>query len=993
MNRTLKRRLPLFLFLPAYILPWLATHALAETSRTPTTRLQAPPLPSHVRVLRSSAETIYLRVPSPGFHYDDLLYDVKIRFHNNQNYLHASLRLPNEPDDLVTLPYVRLLDTNFNELCFLSLSNATLWCNGGILKAARSIPPLPYQFFIACGYAFYRDTMYMHAQGGPYETIVDTKGRIRHRGPLRSALPCHIKSDQPSDLIHVGESLHLRPHDSSVLLSFSLYHDYTARLVHQGSALSDLVISPKLPGPYLLALSAQRGPHTVWRGFRRFAVLPKLEFTDDPAYFGRLAVNDSIACGLSNDHHFFIDGRIDYTLGEETVTDRLPGSALTNIWYGAGRVIAYDRGFIAYTIGLNLKRGQPYLLEIQYPEDLPRTMAFVIGNGSYAPGIHTGHTLPQPEPRFFSEQIMFPLSKQVEKAQFIVWPGERDVRDGLRVGIADPGSRNAPFSHKPLVLIITLYDMLTIACPRRPATFPPHLQRYAWTEMERPTIWDEPPYVPHINSIFYGLNALAPNVLPWNNRDPETLGVLFPTPRYIRYVRRRVNDVELETTQQEDARHHYNFFADFADRARKYHLAIFPIFEYGGTDLLPSEARAVASNGLPYSPSLTSPTAHEVTDSADVYHPATQADAEALINDLLKSLTDDQKGVLRQLILRRRANFLATAYNTATLQRFVREYSLTPPSSDPSQLREWILASHHDTYRRWYQSNLLTFAAALQRAYSQTAFNADGPILYYHWRHSGMPFEGLYFQTDERWTNYWQRIRSTPFEGFPLPTITPDKLLNAVHTWTSTEDGFFTDLLPVPSLLPVVPVYGTVAATTLPYAQLFRAELPAVKIVPTLSSPARVARPNRSPLAAGITLYHSREHIMYDALLAFVSYNPRYLAFDQSHPPCFPAPETARRFILNFLALPALPLQPIPQSESPSLFVAAAQLDSTNYLAIANTSLMPLNARVRLPRFAASQLVPLVGKPEPLPLFVSDRELSFPVSLAPLELRALRLDP
>jgi len=975
----------------AALLGTAAAAVMAET--TGPARLHLPAPPARVRVVRKTTETSYMRIPSPGHHYDELLYDVKIGTAHGRHYLHSTLRLTAELDDEVTIPYVRLLDTNGVEFLYMSFTNATIWSTGGQLKASYAIGALPRHYWIACGYAFYRDTMYAHAQGGPHETVIDAaNGRILRRGPLRNVHDCTMQIDQHSGLMHVGDTLHARLAQSQYDLDYRIYDEDSGILVRSGTNVGELVISPKLAGTFMLALNAGTDTATYWREFRRVTVLPKLEWTDDMAHLGRLAVNDSIACGLSNDHHIFLDGRVDSVLGEENVTDRLPGSKITNFWDGAGRIMAYDRGFFAYTIGLNLKRGQPYVLEIQYPEDAPRTMALVIGNGVYTPGIHTGHTLGQPEPRFFAEQIMFPLSKHMEKAQFIVWPGEREVRNGLLVGIADPGVRNAPFSHKPLVFTITLYNMMTLARPRVRASFPPELQRFAWTECERAVSWDNARYLPHVNSIFYGLNALAPSVLSWNDRDDDMAGIMTPSTRYVRYVRRMVGGVEYETTVREDAAHHYNYLAEYNDWARTFGLAVMPVLEYGGSDMLPPEARAVAADGDAYPPVRRSATGRDITDSVDVCHPAVQDDARALVREIVTSLTDEQKSVLRPLILRRRAEFLSTAYNDATLQRFLGETGRTCPATAPAEVRAWIVSTCHDAYRRWYQSNLLAFAAAVQQEYAQHAHQADGPALYYHWRQPGMPFEGVYFQTAEAWTDHWSRVRCVPFEGFPLPAINADMLVKAVSAWTTTEEGLYPDLLPQAGVLPVMPVYGTVAAATHAYAALFRGDATAVKITRQRLSPARVHRRGRPPLAAGSTMYRSREHVMYDALLAFVNYNPRYLAFDQSHPPCFPAAEYARQFIANFLALPALPLENVPQPGQAALYVGMARIGTRTYLAIANLDFMPLEARVHVPLPAVREVMPLTGAPKAVPHFVHERGIIFNLSLAPLELRSVRVD-
>jgi hypothetical protein len=973
---------------------------LAAPGHAVPERLHWQAQPDKVRVNQRAGETQYYGIRTPGQNYDELCFSVKISAESGRAYLHADLQTTPERDDRITAPYVRLLTTNLVEFAMLPLTNATFWSTGQALSRSMRVKVLPADYYIACGYGAYFDAMYPHMQTGARETIFDARsGRIIYRGLLTNAQMYTASLDHPSGIMFLGDTLHARVltapaagvSNAPVDLDYDVYDIESGRLVSTGRDIHELVLQPKYLGNYLVCLTIGTNPNVYWREIRHVVVLPALEWTTNPGYLGRSVPNDAIACGLSNDYHVFEDGRIDTALGDQIISERLSGSIITNFTDGTARVINHDRGFFGYVIGSRLKWNMPYLLEIQYPEDVPRTFALVLGNGTYAPALHTGHTLGQPEPRFFAEQQMFPLSRGLHHARFLVWAGDEAVRRGFFVGVADPGKRNAPFSHKPLLISISLYQMYTIARVRPNQSVPAHLQRYAWVESDEPTPADNVEFSTHVNALFYGLNAIAPGALAWNGHAQRNSIVMFPCARYRQPLRQIVDGQEFATDRDEDPASHFNFMAQHSALARQLKLSVLPRFEYGGSDDLPPDAHALSADGTPYPPQHPRPTMPAIVDAVDVVHTAVLADAQAVLHDLVAAVPAENRDTLGPLILRRRANFLSTSFSPAAIAAFARATGVTCAGTTVEARRRDVVTHHLAAYRKWYQGRVFAFVRALDADYRQQLPHITAPALYYHWRSWGMPFEGLYFQTAEAWNAHWSKVRNLPFEGFPLPNISDKNLLAAIPRWTTTEEGLATNPLAHAGLSMILPVFGAVAAQSAAYFDLGRNT--AIKITPPLAAPTQLGRKDRPPLFAGQTMYHSRQFSMYEPLLAFCTANPRCLAFDQSHQPCFPFPDYTRRFLANFLALPAIPLRRVPQTgNAAQLCVQLGQLGSNVYVAIANPTFLPVEAKVFIPGVRAQAIMPLVGAAQQLPFFVSNDGVSLNIALDVLELYCLRVE-
>jgi len=599
----------------------------------------------------------------------------------------------------------------------------------------------------------------------------------------------------------------------------------------------------------------------------------------------------------------------------------------------------------------------------------------------------------KPEPRYFTEQIKYPLSDRIATAKFIVWAGLEEVKNGFYVGVADPGSLNAPFSRNPLLLEISLNEFQTIGIPKIRRTFPKEYQRYTWVEPEDALPKDNIRYSPLINSIFYGLNTVAPAVISWNAHGTANNSILFKSQRYRQQVRSLINGTEYETDKTEDSNKRHDYWAEYLKWSKQLKLNVFPRMEYGGSDDLPEKAHGIKSDGEPAMPYVRPSTAKSLSDSVDVTFPETLADAKKLISEGILNIKEEYKDILKQLIIRRRANFLSTSYSENAINLFEKETKTKLKGDSLKQKRLDIIASFQPKYRKWYQCKLMDFIEKLHATYEEILETDTGPLIYYHWCRSGMPFENVYFETLRNWNTKMKNIRKLPFEGFPLPNINEDVLTNAVSEWTVTEEGLFLDIASSNSILCEVPVYGKLASNSGTYLNMFERDGKlAVKIAPEIHSTTRIyLKPKSRSYYAGETFYHPRQYMMYEPVSVMSVANPTYLSFEQANPVCFPFAEYARRFFMNFLSLPDIPMKEVPQnSQANGLIVKMGVLNSKTYVAIINKSFLPAkDAKISLPILKANQIRMLVNNKNDIPFFVQEKGITFNISLDSVELKSL----
>ena len=941
----------------------------------------------------------FLRIPSPGFCYDNLKFTARVQTGQRDTIFQVSMLAPTNQPDLVIMPYARILRPDYTEIASDSFTNCILWTNGQILAKRYQFPEKITKYLIAVGYVNYQDTRYRHISGGPYETVIDQDGKIVHRGKPLTKSKYSAKWSIDSNVIFLDDEIEVKlaqevveksgTNEVETVFDYIVCNLDTGKIIADKSGVTKPVIKMKTTGNYGIDVSIFRNGKVFWHDMKLYTVLPRLEKTFDPDYLGKLTLNDGIVCGSSNDVHQFQDGRYSPSV-KDRITQRYYASEITNIFGGRGRVITQDRGYFSYNLGVNIKYNMPYLLEIEYPEDAPRTFAISVNGETYSPCVQTGHTMAYQTPDRFVEQLELPLNQGVNKMQFIIWAGDNEVRNGFNVGIADPGNKNAPFSRKPLALRVSLYSFLTLAVPQQKEQFPLQYQRYVWTESEDMVAPDGVFFAQVLNSYFFGMNAFSPLALSYNSHAENNGTIMYPTEHYKTPLRTEINGHEYKSNYSEESGLRENRIGLLADLARYTKLKIFPRFEYGGSDLL-SGCEAIKEDGSKYDPFLYDLDNRPIADSVDVTYDKVTEDFIAVINEMFNYVSPKALPLFRNLIFRQRANFTVVSYSDHALAKYAAEKGL---NLQGEALRHEVTVNRGEDYKAWYQVQKLNFLEKVNAAYNQK-LKSNFPLLYYNWREGGMPYEGLYFHTKQEWDKI-KATRFLPVEGFPLPKLSGEDLVAAVTRWAGDEEGLPKTFSSKDTITPVCPVYGTLSDSYAPYHNLFRKSPDSlefsVKVVPGVKSQTLVLDAQKKPSLAGQTMYRSREYSMYDPLMAFIYSNPRNIIFEQSHQTCFAFAPVARRFFMNYLALPLVQFGKVPQAEGVPVSVFIGICENQPYIALANETMYPVSARVSLPLTGVKNLRPLVTKSKRQDFFLKDDAIEFDVVLAPLELRSFKAE-
>jgi hypothetical protein len=217
---------------------------------------------------------------------------------------------------------------------------------------------------------------------------------------------------------------------------------------------------------------------------RARAEMKKRPLVELGAPFGKAYLVDEIDCGMARQEHGFVE-------------DPAGASRVEDIFGRPCRVLRKTAGecaYISYRVGgmKLLQPGAAYVLSVEYPEDVPRSMVIMNGGNECSRGIHTGNTFGDALHAKYvasnSESLETPLSGKYETwnslfflhdrfpdREFLRGDKERPLspEDGFTVTIAQFSPRNIPASRGAAVSRIRL---LAIPEPERlylPPTLPP----------------------------------------------------------------------------------------------------------------------------------------------------------------------------------------------------------------------------------------------------------------------------------------------------------------------------------------------------------------------------------------------------------------------------------------------------------------------------------------------------------------------------------------
>ncbi len=200
--------------------------------------------------------------------------------------------------------------------------------------------------------------------------------------------------------------------------------------------------------------------------------------------FGRLPLVDEIDCAADEPTHGFVEdppaaSRVETILGRPCrVLRKTPG----------------EGAYFAYRVGRHklLQAGRAYVLEVEYPEDAPRTTIVLNGGNETARGFHTGSTFGDAfHPKYVNNnneslrvplsgayrpwRLFFHLHDRFPELEFLRGAGPRPLlpEDGFPVVICQFSAANIPASHGAAVSRIRLYEVPDPAKLDAQYTLPP----------------------------------------------------------------------------------------------------------------------------------------------------------------------------------------------------------------------------------------------------------------------------------------------------------------------------------------------------------------------------------------------------------------------------------------------------------------------------------------------------------------------------------------
>jgi hypothetical protein len=280
--------------------------------------------------------------------------------------------------------------------------------------------------------------------------------------------------------------------------------------LHDSGSTADLVIEIGEPGEWRQVVVDPMRGHDVWR---EHTILETSRYLRVTKTTGSAKVNELLIF-----ERVPVDGpseprliqEIDCGVPPEVEFAQFPedASRLEEILGSTARVLPNDEGqakYFAYRMGagLGLQAGRAYLLELDYPEDQPRTV-WVVNQGCETPrGFHTGSTVGDVLHGKYTtsnpESLEVPLAGEYRTWRQLFFlhdrfPGIESLRgegprphtpeDGFWVIIAQPEPANAPLSAGAAVSRIRLYEAPSSLYDREPVELPDGLptRRLFWRE-------------------------------------------------------------------------------------------------------------------------------------------------------------------------------------------------------------------------------------------------------------------------------------------------------------------------------------------------------------------------------------------------------------------------------------------------------------------------------------------------------------------------------
>lgn len=311
-----------------------------------------------------------------------------------------------------------------------------------------------------------------------------------------------------------------------------------------------------------------------------------------PPAFGALTLVDEVNCGDPNDTHAF----------QQFPTN---GSRIETVLGRAVRVLPNDtpgRKYFAYRLGhgKNLVAGKAYVLSVEYPDDVPRTVIVANNGAEYTRAFHTGNTVgdalhppyvhPNPESlelpqtgTFQTWQSLFHLHDRypgIQRPRGTEFPRNLTPADGFWVIVAQFRPEDAPLSRGAAVAKIRLYEAPAApayhASLNLPPTGLPRRHLFVREEMSDGVInQDAGPYLGVTNRV---------NWVEYKARQLKFLGMNTFSTDLLEFSHNQGWDSTAYGGNNWVFQSRYpTLWADTLTMLERYDLDVLPYYEYGGS--------------------------------------------------------------------------------------------------------------------------------------------------------------------------------------------------------------------------------------------------------------------------------------------------------------------------------------------------------------------------------------------------------------------------
>ncbi len=716
--------------------------------------------------------------------------------------------------------------------------------------------------------------------------------------------------------------------------------------------------------------------------------------------FGALPLVDEIKPGMETSHSF--SQQPEGVSKVETILGK-PCRVLPNV----GEEIKY----FAYRLGEGkyLEPGKAYLMTVEFPDDAPRSFHIANRGADMTRGIQTGQTLGDVIFTYTStnmESLQVPLSNEYKTFQQLFWLNHRyngikqgrgdeeqrissQVR-GFEVVIGQPGAKQAPLSQGAAVARIRLFEVPNPERFNCPINFPKDLPR---------------------RHLFYR-EEMADGVI--NFREEEMRSVNNPTDWYI-YHMRLMNFLGMNTFAKDllefGAPQHWDVvnpswynahkfphvWEEIIVEATKHGLDLLPYYEYAGSTGRQGRGHRGSKTVLPLNGDSYTHVKWAEKTRIDVTDPETWEEFKHILDLTVVKFKD--KGEFVGIWLRPRISQMPMSFSDETLERFTGETGRDPLTREDLQDDETTLNAYYD----WWFGKRKEFLIKVRDYLKSQGIGEDGGPDVLFMAVPKEPVPDIFVKGNHRVLvtddpALWQEISTQhpDYENFyviDVADVPKDQgyfqaITTPLRTWGSWE---WNHAAPQADPQHFKDTEGILM--TYPFNRMFTVNDP--KALDAFRNDSGLAMIRHFPLNENSMDYVTGYYVcdferigpyqMMPEALAVANGDPWFIGYTSGHTFNRGFPEYARRFNANFLALPALPSEVVPNAASDDC-VVVRKIETSGkgtYVAVVNTGFEPLKGvTVRLPKAGA-----LVAAASGQTITVNGSSLT--MDLEPFELKSI----